>query len=153
MTTKMLNAEESRRWQKKLANKTMGASPLQFSTANDLNAPFQISVTNGQAPGGRTLVIQLVKLPGLSVPRATEIVQHALVDVFGAEAGRMAELDYLDAQELKKRASVDGRFVLDADSFSIKFPPGRISATRKCDWVRSNMAAALMRWYQASQSW
>lgn len=153
MNSRILTPTESRRWQQKLTD-DVSAKPLDFAVADDANAPFQVSVTNGQAPGGgKTLVIQLMLRPDVRRERAVEVAQHALSDVFGREAGAEADLDYMDAAELKKRTGVDGKFVTNVDSLSIVFGPGRVSATRRPPWVRDQLAAALRRWWETSAGW
>lgn len=149
MSTRILSQDESRQWQSKIKD-SVGAKPLPFSKADDANAPFQISVTNGQAPEGKTLIIQLVKRPDISAERAVEIVQHALVDVFGRHAGEEAECDYFDAEEMKRKF---GQAALPVDALTVTFRPGPIALTRRPEWVRNQMAASTVRWFQASNSW
>lgn len=151
--SRILSPDESRAWQKKLGDKDVGARPLVFERAQEANAPFQVSVTNGQVPGGKSLVIQLIKRPDIDPARAVLIAQHALVDVFGPHAGAQAELDYIDAAELKKRSGVDDKFVAETDSLSVVFGPGPITATRRPAWVRDQLATALRRWHEASADW
>lgn len=147
-----LSTDEQRHWSKKL-NKDVVAAPLIFKRAQDANAPFQISVTNGQGPGsGKTLIIQLAKRPDIAPARAVEIVQHALIDVFGPTAGREAECDYRDVAELKKRMGKE-MVAENQDSLTVIFDPGRIAATRRPASVRTAMAEACRRWFEASESW
>ena len=150
--TRALSPKEQSEWSQKLNNE-VGAKPLVFERAEDANAPFQISVTNGQAPGGKTLVIQLIKRPDISAGRAVEVAQHALIDVFGRHAGAGADLEYMDAAELKKRNGTDEAFVVKHDSLTIIFQPGPVASTRRAGWVRSQMAAALNKWHEASMRW
>jgi hypothetical protein len=150
--TKILTPEESKKWQGRLKDKNLSAKPLSFERAQDANAPFQVSVTNGQDPGGKTLIIQLEKRPDIDPDRALVIAQHALVDVFGPGAGQEAECDYRNVNELKKQLGKE-MVPENTDNLTIMFGPGVIAFTRRPNWVRDNMAAALRRWYDASGSW
>ena len=150
-TTRMLNPEEKARWGKKL-NKDVTAKPLLFARADEANAPLQISVTNGQVPEGKTLVLQFLKRPDIHPDRAVQIVQHALVDVFGRHAGAEAECDYRNIAELKKRMGNE-MVAEDHDSLTVIFMPGTVAYTRRPSWVRDRMADACRRWYEASRSW
>lgn len=150
---KPMNPEEARAWQKKISE-TVDASPLPFARADDANSPFMLEVTNGQSPeGGKTLIIHIFKRVDMHPQRAKEIAQHALHDVFGAEAAAQAELDYRDVKELKKRYGQDNIINEAHDSLTIIFRPGPIAYTRSRSWVRDQMAMALSRWYTKSLSW
>jgi hypothetical protein len=149
--TKILNPQEQAQWGKKL-NKGVDAKPLSFEKAQEANAPFQISVTNGQVPEGKTLIIQLLKRPDIHPDRAVQIVQHALVDVFGRHAGAEAECDYRNVAELRKRFGNE-MVSEDHDSLTVIFSPGTVAYTRRPHWVRDQMAAACRRWYDASRDW
>ena len=149
--TRILGPQEQRQWSQKL-NHEVGAKPLVFAKAEDANAPFQISVTNGQSPEGKTLIIQLVKRPDGPPDRAVVVAQHALVDVFGRDAGSQAECDYRDVKEL--RARMGNEMVNEEhDSLTIIFKPGAITYTRRPEWVRDRLAAELRKWFEASSSW
>jgi hypothetical protein len=150
---RILNRDERRVWQQRIKD-TVDASPLVFDRAEDGNAPFHLEVTNGQAPGGgKTLVIHVFKRADIDPGRAQEIVQSALVEVFGPTAGAQAECDYRDVKEL--RAIFGDKHLASEthDSLTIIFPPGPISYSRRTDWVRDRMAAALFNWYRKSMSW
>ena len=149
---RILSPEESRVWREKLP-KNAKASPLVFARADEANAPFVLSVTNGQAPGGgKTLIIQIVKRADIGHDRAIAIVQHALVDVFGADTGKEAECDYRDVQALREKLGKE--VVAEAhDSMTIIFDSSPVAYTRPRDWVRDQMAAALRRWYEKSSDW
>lgn len=149
--TRMLNAQEQAQWGKKL-NKDVAAKPLLFAKAEEANAPLQISVTNGQVPEGKTLVIQFLKRPDIHPDRAVAIVQHALVDVFGRHAGAEAECDYRNVAELRKRMGNE-MVSEDHDSLTVIFMPGTVAYTRRPSWVRDRMADACRRWYETSKSW
>ena len=151
MTTKELTPEESREWRRKIEGKNVKAEPLVFARADQGAGPFVLEVTNGQGPEGRTLIIHVFKRGDVHPERAKEIVQHALVDVFGEQAGREAECDYRNISELKKR--LGNEMVNEShDSLTVIFG-GAVAMTRNRDWVRDNMALALARWYERSLSW
>lgn len=153
MTTKILTPEESRSWQRKIKDK-VDAEPLVFARADEATAPFVLEVTNGQAPGGgKNLIIHLIKRADIHPDKAVEIVQHALVDVFGAKVGEQAECDYRNVTELKKRYGEDQMISEAHDSLTVIFPPGPVVYTRSTKWVRDQMAMALRRWYDKSLSW
>lgn len=151
MTTRVLNPEEARVWQRRIKD-TVDASPLVFDRAEDGNAPFHLEVTNGQAPGGgKTLIIHVFKRADIAPERAQEIVQSALVDVFGV--GHEAECDYRDVGELRKRFGDKHLASETHDSLTIIFPPGPIAYSRRAGWVRDKMALALFDWYRKSLTW
>jgi hypothetical protein len=152
MTTKMLTPQESRAWQQKIKDHVQ-AAPLVFSKADDATSPFVLEVTNGQSPEGKTLVIHILKRADVDPDKAVLIVQHALVDVFGPEAGAQAECDYRNVAELKKRFGPGNVIGEVLDSMTVIFKPGPIARTRGRDWVRDSLAVALNRWYQKSGSW
>ena len=152
MTTKVLNPEEARIWQQRIKD-TVDATPLVFERAEDANAPFHLEVTNGQAPGGgKTLIIHVFKRADIARERAQEIVQSALVDVFGQGAGEQADCDYRDVVELRKRFGEKHLASETHDSLTVIFK-GSIAYSRRTEWVRDNMAAALFDWYRKSMSW
>lgn len=147
-----LTSEEQTHWSSKL-NNDVSASPLEFARAREANAPFQISVTNGQAPGGgKTLIIQLQKRPDIRKERAVAVAQHALVDVFGATAGREASCDYRDVVEMRKRMGEE-MVAEEFDNLTIIFDPGVIVATHRTETVRTRMADACRRWFEVSKDW
>lgn len=149
---RQLTPSEQAQWSSKL-NNDVSAAPLQFARAQDANAPFQISVTNGQAPGGgKTLIIQLQKRPDITKERAIAVAQHALVDVFGKDAGREADCDYRDVAELRKRM---GREMVaeEFDNLTVIFNPGVIAAMYRPETVRTRMADSCRRWFELSESW
>jgi hypothetical protein len=153
MATKLLNPEESRRWQSKIKD-SVDASPLPFARADDATSPFMLEVTNGQSSGGgKTLIIHIFKRADMHPKRAQEIAQHALHDVFGAAAAAQADLDYRDVKELKKRYGQDNMINEAHDSLTIIFRPGPIAYTRSRSWVRDQMAKALSHWYTKSLNW
>lgn len=152
MGTKVLTPQESRDWQKKIKDH-VAAEPLVFSKADDATSPFVLEVTNGQSPEGKTLIIHIFKRTDVDPDKAVLIAQHALVDVFGPEAGAQAECDYRNVSELKKRFGAEHLASEILDSMTIIFKPGPIAWTRSRDWVRDSLAVALNRWYQKSASW
>lgn len=152
MSTKILTVKESVEWQNKIKDK-VGAEPLVFSKANEATSPFTLEVTNGQGPDGKTLIIHVFKRADIDPRRAIEIVQHALIDVFGPDAGAQADCDYRDVRELKKRFG-DNHLASEVhDSMTVIFGPGPIALTRPRAWVRDRMAMALRRWNDKSLSW
>jgi hypothetical protein len=150
--TRILTPQESRDWQKKIKGQVK-AEPLVFSKADDATSPFVLEVTNGQSPEGKTLIIHIFKRTDVDPDKAVLIAQHALVDVFGPEAGAQAECDYRNVAELKKRFGPDHLASEILDSMTIIFKPGPIAWTRSRDWVRDSLAVALNRWYQKSSGW
>jgi hypothetical protein len=152
MTTRILTAQESQVIAKKFEDK-VSAAPLVFSRAEDATSPFVIEVTRGQAADGKTLVIHIFKRLDVPKSRAIEVVQHALIDVFGAETGAQADCDYRDVAALKR--AYGREMVVDEpfDSLTIIFRPGLVVYTRTPNWVRDQMALALTRWYRSSLGW
>lgn len=147
-----LGPEEAKVWQQRIVD-NVDASPLPFECADEATAPFIIEVTNGQSPEGKTLIIHLIKRADLHPDRAIEVARHALVDVFGPDAGTQAECDYRNVAELKKKLG-DEQMISEAhDSLTIIFPTSSIVYTRSRAWVRDQMAMALRRWYDKSLSW
>jgi hypothetical protein len=149
--TRVLNSQERASWGQRL-NKSVKTTPLIFAKAEDANAAFQVSVTNGQVPEGKTLIIQLEKRPDIDPRRAEEVAQHALIDVFGRTAAAQAECDYRNVKEVRSRMGNE-MVGEDLDHLTIIFSPGPIAYTRKPAWVRDQMALALKTWFDRSGSW
>jgi len=153
MATRILTREESKAIQSKFKDKHVGAEPLVFSKADDVTSPFVLEVTNGQSPEGKTLIIHIFKRLDVGRERAIAVVQHALVDVFGAEAGTQADCDYRDVAAMKKTYG-QGMVVNEPfDSLTIIFRTGPVAYTRSRDWVRDALATALNVRYQQSSKW
>ena len=153
MTTKILTQAESRAVAQKFKDKSVNAEPLVFSKADDATSPFVLEVTNGQSPEGKTLVIHIFKRQDVVKDRAIAVVQHALVDVFGADAGAEADCDYRDVVALKKAYGSQMVVNEPMDSLTIIFRTGPVAYTRSRDWVRDRLATALNFRYQQSQKW
>lgn len=149
---KKLVGEEAERWQKKIPNH-IDARPLVFAKADEIDSPFVLEVTNGQGPlGTKTLVIQITKRADANKQRALLVVRHALADVFGADAGKVADCDYRDVAELRKRLGKE--MINEAhDHLTVVFDGGVVPAIRHRDWVRDQLAAALRRWWGESAGW
>ena len=156
MSTRTLTPDERRQWGEKI-NRDVKASPIVPADAGTgANDPYHIRVLNGQwdqDPSKPTLVIQVTKRVDIAPQRAVEVLQHALVDVFGPHPGPGVVKEYRDVAELKKRLR-EHHIVSEAhDTLTVIFPPGPIVYTRKVAAVRNAMAAALKKWHEASSSW
>ena len=156
MGTRELTPEERAKWTGPM-NKSVEASPLKFARAGtSANDPYMIEVTNGQWEQDSrkpTLVIHIIKRSDIRPERAMEVVQHALADVFGRGAGEIAEKDYRNVAELKKRLGSNHVINEAHDSMTIIFPPGPIVYTRKTEFVRDKLAYALKVWHDRSAGW
>lgn len=148
MSSKVMDVEEARAWRQKIP-RSVSARALVFARAEEANSPFVIEVTRGQGPDGKNLIIHIVKRADIHPDLAIKIVQHALVDVFGADAGKQAECDYRNVIELKKKY---GRDVVpeDHDAMTIIFDQGPIAYTHSPTWVRDKLALALGKWSRAN---
>jgi len=146
---KVLTPEESRAWQSKIKNR-VDADPLVFADAKEAELPMALEVTNGQDPsGGRTLVIHVFKRADISQDHAINVMQHALTDVFGAQAADQADCDYRNLKRLKERFG-DQMIRESCDTMTVIFRPGPIALTRDKNWVRNQLIQAIQRRYRQS---
>jgi len=150
MTTKILTADESKKWQNKLDN-NISASPLVFARADEANSPFMIEVTNGQDENGKNLIIHVFKRGDLDPEKALLIFKHALQDTFGRQGAIEGECFYINAAEMNKKM---GGKTFAHDSMDVTFHSGTTTACiRSKEWVRDRLAAGLRKWYERSFSW
>lgn len=153
---RQLTTAEQKKWAPTM-NKSVEASPLIFSKAGEGgNDPYMIEVTNGQwekDPSKPTLVIHVIKRSDIHPSRAVEVLQSALTDVFGRGVGKVAECDYRNVDELRKRLGTGNFIQENHDSMTVIFPPGPIVYTRKTAWVRDQMANAIRVWHERSSNW
>ena len=158
MTSRRLTAEETAHWGKKLNNGSIKPEAMKFADSGTIkdNDPYVLRVTNGQwdkDPGKKTLVIQVYKRLDIPPDRAIEVIQSALIDVFGEKAGSQAECDYRNVGEIKKKLKMDKLPDGEHDTATIIFAPGPIVYTQRPERVRDRMALALRTWHERSLNW